>query len=49
MKRILLMLVTVILAATIGLNQALAQSTKPNILIIWGDDVGMWNISAYPS
>ncbi len=20
---------------------------KPNILIIWGDDVGMWNISAY--
>lgn len=23
-----------------------AQS-KPNILIIWGDDVGMWNISAY--
>lgn len=26
-----------------------AQETKskPNILIIWGDDVGMWNISAY--
>lgn len=24
-----------------------AQSKKPNILIIWGDDVGMWNISAY--
>ena len=21
--------------------------TKPNILIIWGDDVGMWNVSAY--
>ena len=20
---------------------------KPNILILWGDDVGMWNISAY--
>lgn len=20
---------------------------KPNILIIWGDDVGMWNVSAY--
>lgn len=20
---------------------------KPNILVIWGDDVGMWNISAY--
>lgn len=22
-------------------------SERPNILIIWGDDVGMWNISAY--
>ena len=20
---------------------------RPNILVIWGDDVGMWNISAY--
>ncbi|WP_186755192.1 arylsulfatase [Echinicola salinicaeni] len=26
---------------------ASAQEEKPNILIIWGDDVGMWNISAY--
>jgi len=24
-----------------------ADAKKPNILIIWGDDVGMWNISAY--
>jgi len=24
-----------------------AQDKKPNILIIWGDDIGMWNISAY--
>ena len=24
-----------------------AASTKPNILIIWGDDVGYWNVSAY--
>jgi arylsulfatase A-like enzyme len=24
-----------------------AADKKPNILIIWGDDVGMWNISAY--
>lgn len=23
------------------------NSEKPNILVIWGDDVGMWNISAY--
>jgi arylsulfatase len=26
---------------------ALAASKKPNILIIWGDDIGYWNISAY--
>jgi arylsulfatase A-like enzyme len=26
---------------------AFAQDKKPNILVIWGDDVGMWNISAY--
>lgn len=25
----------------------MADQKKPNILIIWGDDVGMWNISAY--
>ncbi len=24
-----------------------AQDKKPNILVIWGDDVGYWNISAY--
>jgi arylsulfatase len=32
-----------------GVKPAAAQagSAKPNILIIWGDDVGYWNISAY--
>jgi arylsulfatase A-like enzyme len=20
---------------------------KPNILVIWGDDIGLWNLSAY--
>jgi len=25
----------------------MAQSKKPNILILWGDDIGMWNISRY--
>ncbi|MFT5050643.1 MAG: arylsulfatase A-like enzyme [Chlamydiales bacterium] len=24
-----------------------AQTDKPNILIIWGDDIGYWNVSAY--
>ncbi len=26
-------------------SQILAQSKKPNILVIWGDDIGTWNIS----
>ena len=25
----------------------MAKSDKPNILIIWGDDIGYWNISCY--
>ena len=29
------------------LNVAHAQSNKPNILVIWGDDIGQSNISAY--
>jgi len=39
----------VALAAVILLSgEALcAQSDKPNILIIWGDDIGIDNISAY--
>ncbi len=24
-----------------------AQQKKPNVLIIWGDDIGFWNVSAY--
>ncbi len=24
-----------------------SKGTKPNIIIIWGDDIGYWNISAY--
>ena len=30
------------LAATVQ-----AQQKKPNILIIWGDDIGQFNVSAY--
>src|SRR4029079_3893798 len=25
----------------------MATSSKPNILVIWGDDIGMWNLSCY--
>jgi arylsulfatase len=29
------------------LGQALAANEKPNIIVIMGDDIGMWNIGAY--
>ena len=31
---------------TIG-TPAAAQQQKPNIVIIWGDDIGQSNVSAY--
>ena len=27
--------------------QAQTQPQRPNIVVIWGDDIGFWNISAY--
>jgi arylsulfatase A-like enzyme len=37
-----------VVVAIAGLaSPALAQAKKPNILIIWGDDIGYWNVSAY--
>ena len=37
------------LAASAMAPDALAQtaSKKPNILVIFGDDIGMWNVGAY--
>ena len=37
---------TLLLTALIAAPMA-AQKKKPNILVIWGDDVGVHNISAY--
>ena len=30
-----------------AMPDAQAQPKKPNILVIWGDDIGYWNVSAY--
>jgi arylsulfatase len=38
-----LMALTVAFATT----TALAAADKPNILVIWGDDIGQFNVSAY--
>jgi len=41
---VLLAAVSVVLAPCVGVAQT---AGKPNILVIMGDDIGMWNISAY--
>ena len=42
-----LFLMLVLVAAMVwGISRAEAAK-KPNILVIFGDDIGMWNISAY--
>jgi arylsulfatase len=47
MKRIFL-ISTISLAFLLSLAlPAISQQKKPNILILWGDDIGYWNVSAY--
>jgi len=36
-----------LLSMCLGVNAVHAASKKPNILVIWGDDIGVHNISAY--
>ena len=38
------MIMVVVLLCAIDAD---AQQKKPNILVIWGDDIGYWNVSAY--
>ena len=37
----------VLAGAVLLASSFVTAADKPNILVIWGDDVGMWNISAY--
>ena len=48
-KRMLRIAGLMALASLLALSAlpASAQQKKPNILIIWGDDIGYWNVSAY--
>src|SRR4051812_15441709 len=42
-----LFLLTTISVAAITSAPAVAQQQRPNIVIIWGDDIGQSNVSAY--
>ena len=44
MKKLQLVLVALIL---ISVTFLLSAQDKPNILVVWGDDIGQSNISAY--
>src|SRR3954470_6143857 len=46
MKKACMKLVLVVGIILVGLSSAQAASEKPNILVIFGDDIGYWNISA---
>jgi arylsulfatase A-like enzyme len=37
----------ILAAAALAAAMPAAAQEKPNVLVIWGDDVGYWNISAY--
>ena len=43
----LIALAVVLLAGMVFSVPALAAKDKPNVLVIWGDDIGISNISAY--
>jgi Sulfatase len=47
MQRFLLGLLALLPALAVAGAPASAQQQKPNILVIMGDDIGYWNISAY--
>jgi arylsulfatase len=44
--RLLAAFATIFVAVT-AQTSAQAQQKQPNIVVIWGDDIGFWNISAY--
>ena len=47
-RNIVLVLLALLTSVMLTLVAAVAQpQQKPNILVIMGDDIGYWNISAY--
>ena len=45
--RTIIMLLLIAAVCSFAAGQAQAKTKKPNILVIWGDDIGRSNISAY--
>jgi arylsulfatase len=47
MKKLRLIGIGCLIAIAASAGVVHAQDQKPNILILWGDDIGYWNISTY--
>ena len=47
MKKLAFLFCAVVAGLASAPSCADAQSSKPNIMIIWGDDIGQFNVSAY--
>src|SRR5262245_45388474 len=46
-QRITLSALAALAVMLLPLTQAVAQQQRPNIIMIMGDDIGIWNIGAY--
>ena len=46
-KAMSLLVVALLCGLGFSAGAAYAQDKKPNIVVIWGDDTGMTNVSAY--
>src|SRR4030095_14876869 len=46
-SKIVVAVVLTVLTAIVAPARAQAPGKKPNILVIWGDDIGVYNLSAY--
>ncbi len=47
MRRVESVLLGMVAGLSLAAAPALAQARKPNIVVIFGDDIGMWNVGAY--
>ena len=47
MRKSVFMLLSVVMVYAITSTNAFAEQAKPDILVIWGDDIGQSNISHY--
>jgi len=47
MKHLMLLVAVVLGSVVAAPGTVIAQSSQPNILVIWGDDIGQFNVSAF--